>query len=330
MRQGIRPLIFFGIAALANAGCENGPSLAGIDGGGVRSPVAAQGPIQGFGSIIVNDVHYELGSAEIRVNGAPATETDLAVGQHVTLLGNVDTSGIAVADSVTFEANIQGPVDSIDLTSSRLVVMGQAVSSNAATVFDLGSAPPALASISTGDLLRVSGFTGAGDLLQATRIERHTPQDDLRVIGSVDDLNQSNSRFEINDLVIDYGSVQLLQGFPGGQPIENDRVLVEAAGFSPSGALLADSITLLEPGLGGSAGQGAEVEGLITRFVSPTDFDVSGLPITTTTSTDYEGGGPNSLLLNVKIQVEGRLNAAGIIVASKIEVKDGGRVVGTS
>ena len=322
-----RKFVAFGLGALL-AACGSSELTSGIDGGGVRSPVAAQGPIQGFGSIIVNDVHYELTGATISVNGAPATESDLALGQHVTLMGSVDASGSATADSVVFEANVQGPVDSVNLAAGDLVLMGQRIISDAQTVFDLGASAPELASVEVGDLLRVSGFTAAGGALQATRIERQLDPDDLRVIGLVDDPNPANFLFEINDLRVDYGSVLLLEGFPSGAPREGDRVLVEASGFASNGDLLATEIELLETGLGGGEGEEAEVEGLITRFVSPTDFDVSGLPITTTAATDYEGGNQSNLLLNVKIQVEGRFDAAGIIVASEIEIKDGGRAVG--
>ena len=90
----------------------------------------------------------------------------------------------------------------------------------------------------------------------------------------------------------------MIEGFPTGEPREGD-------------------------------GTEAEIEGLITRFVSPADFDVSGSAVTASTATVYEGGSAASLKLNVKIKVEGTVNGASVIQASKIEVKDGGRVVGS-
>ena len=59
------------------------------------------------------------------------------------------------------------------------------------------------------------------------------------------------------------------------------------------------------------------------------DFDVAGSAVTTSAATVYEGGTVASLRLNVKVKVTGRVNAAGVIAAQKIEVKDGGRVVGS-
>jgi hypothetical protein len=64
-----------------------------------------------------------------------------------------------------------------------------------------------------------------------------------------------------------------------------------------------------------------EIEGLITRFVSSTDFDVSGKPVTTTTTTRYENGAAGDLALNVKVEVEGQTNAGGVLVASKVQFK---------
>ena len=67
----------------------------------------------------------------------------------------------------------------------------------------------------------------------------------------------------------------------------------------------------------------AEIEGFVTRFISLTDFDVSGIPATTTGSTIYEGGASTDLGQNLKIEIEGEFNASGILVATKIEFKQG-------
>jgi hypothetical protein len=61
-----------GIAALAAHGCDTTSPTAGIDRGGVRTPVSAVGPITGFGSIVVGGVHYSLDAAQVRVDGTAA------------------------------------------------------------------------------------------------------------------------------------------------------------------------------------------------------------------------------------------------------------------
>ncbi len=306
-------------------GCDTGPLTAGIDRTG--APVVTQGPITGFGSIIVNGAHYELSGAQIHVNGDPATEMDLALGQIVTISGTLQSDGTTVTASfVVFDANAQGPVESVDLVAGTLVVMGQTVTTDPDTVFALGTDPPALGSIAVQDLVQISGFEGAGDLISATRIERQPGLMELLVIGTVANLDLPSSRFEINGLVVDYSSARMIDGFPTGQPANGDEVLVEGS-MLENGELLAEELELREPEIHGDDGEQAEIEGLITRFVSPTDFDVAGVPIATTPGTIYEGGTEANLLLNVKIQVEGTLDASGVIVADKVEVKDGGQVV---
>src|SRR5262249_61295525 len=84
----------------------------------------------------------------------------------------------------------------------------------------------------------------------------------------------------------------LIEGFAIGGPSNGDRVVAKGAMVDQNDALIATEIRHVveqRPG----AGREAEVEGLITRFVSPTDFDVAGKAVTTTASTQYFGGGPS-------------------------------------
>ena len=62
---------------------------------------------------------------------------------------------------------------------------------------------------------------------------------------------------------------------------------------------------------------------MITRFASVTDFDVGGRAVTTTAATKYQGGGSSALALNVKVEVEGAVNASGVIVAAQVEIESG-------
>jgi hypothetical protein len=180
------------------------------------------------------------------------------------------------------------------------------------------------------DVVQVSGLVGAGGTITATRIERRAADAGLRVIGAVSSVDSASYTFHVNGLVVDYGGVRMLEGFPNGQPMNGDTVLVEGSALNASGELAAEQIELRSAGIGVTEGQRAEVEGFITRFGSTTDFDVSGAPVTTNSSTAYEGGSGSDLALNVKVEIEGRVDASGVIVARKIEVKDGGRIQGSS
>ncbi len=314
------------VAVLGGCGTSD-TQTAGIDAGGAPVAIVVQGPITGFGSIIVNGVHYEIDRAQIRVNGDTAAAADLALGQLVTVKGTRDASAPrGQADNVSFDANVEGPVESIDVGAGRLVVLGTPVTTNEMTVIDLGSRPPAITSLALGERVQVSGFVGANGAIAATRIAARPALSRLRVRGTVTNLNRAAARFEINLLTVDYRSAAVIEGFPTGEPREGDEVVVEGTRLIGRTELIAEELSLAESEL--EDGGQTEIEGLITRFVSPLDFDVSGAAVTTSSATVYEGGSAADLQLNVKIKVEGTVNGTGAIEARKIEVKDGGRVVG--
>ncbi|MCM2311077.1 MAG: DUF5666 domain-containing protein, partial [Steroidobacteraceae bacterium] len=74
-------------------------------------------------------------------------------------------------------------------------------------------------------------------------------------------------------------------------------------------------------GVDGRSGDEAEVEGLVTRFVSPADFDVAGQRVTTDAGTIYVGGTAADLRVDVKVEAEGRLDSNGTLVAGKVVLK---------
>jgi hypothetical protein len=61
-----------------------------------------------------------------------------------------------------------------------------------------------------------------------------------------------------------------------------------------------------------------ELEGYVTRFVSPTDFDVDGYPVSTTDATAYVNGTVADLVLDARVAVEGSLDANDILVADTV------------
>jgi hypothetical protein len=317
-------------AAVLLHGCTSGSETAGIDRSGVRVPIAAHGPITGFGSIIVNGVHYGVDAAAVSVNGEPAAVSDLALGQLVTVVGERDAEGVnGEADSVAFDSNVEGPVQALDVANGSLVVLGQTITMNEATVISLGARPPRVDSLVVGERVQVSGFVTVGGTILATRVAERSPTARLRVRGMVTNLDRARSRFRLNDLTVDYSAAVLIDGFPGGAPSNGDGVVVEGERLNAGDQLHAEELVRDDDDFEPEEGEEAEIEGLITRFVSNVDFDVAGSAVTTSAATVYEGGTLANLQLNVKVKVTGRVNSTGVIEARKIEVKDGGRVVGS-
>jgi len=324
MIRALKGSFSLALCALALAACGgSGTQTAGIDRGGVTTPVSVVGPITGFGSIVVNGVHYNVDKASVVVDGNPATPSDLELGQIVNVVGERDASGsTGTANQVLFRTNVRGPIAAVNSASSEITVLGQTVVAGSSTIFELSGVPSSFDSLRDGDLVAVSGFVSAHGTIEATRIESAIASSGLLAFGVVSNLDKALLRFNLGALVVDYSQAALIEGFATGGPSNGDRVLVRATSAAPSGALLAREVRRAEDEQA-EAGNEAEVEGLITRFVSATDFDVGGRPVTTTAATTYQGGGSSALALNVKVEVEGSVNGGGVIVARQVEIEGG-------
>jgi len=216
-----------------------------------------------------------------------------------------------MAEEIDFRGNIQGPVTAVDTGAQTLAVLGQTVVITAATSVDDDINPVSLAGISVGDILEISGMTAADGTVQATRIERKPAGTGFQIIGTVTSTDAMAKTLMINALVVNFSAAMLVD-FPTTGPKDGD--LVEATGTSldASGALVATRLEL-RTGMDFRAAAAArsEIEGLITRFASATDFDVSGRPVNTSSSTSFAGGSAGDLALNLRIEVEGTVNTAG-------------------
>ena len=308
--------IAFLIAACGGGGSSDGVT-AGIDRGGI---VTATGSITGFGSVHVNGVHYVTTGATITLDDNPGAESDLRVGQVVRIEGRIDQDGVnGTATRVIFDDEVEGLVQSIDLVNSRLVVLGRTVQVSTQTSFDDSISPRSLEGVAVGDRIEVSGQVATTGVVEATRIERKTAQSSVEVKGTISSLDTSARSFLLSQLTVSYASAQL-NGFDSGQPASGDRV--EAFGtVDGNGVLVATRLEKEGGESAGNADEQADYEGLITSFVSASDFSVAGQRVTTTASTAYEGGTASSLALDVPVEVEGRFNASGVIVATKVQFR---------
>jgi len=289
-----------------------------------RTGVAvAVGPITGFGSVIVNGNTYDTSAATFTKDGQPAVQADFAVGQMVLVQGTIDDDNTnAAATSVEFDDNVEGPVSSVDSLNRILVVLGQTVQITASTSID-DSCPALLDDFLNVAAVEVSGPVQADGSIEATRIECKNVIGELEVTGIVSSLDTGAMTFMINALVVDY-SAAMLQDFPGGVISDGDPVEAkdsDGGGLGGAGELLATSVEFKGNRFGDNEGDHVEVEGFITRFVSATDFDVSGIAVTTTDTTVFEGGVAGDLDVNLKVEVEGEFNSAGVLVATKVEIK---------
>ncbi len=317
-------LALSGVLAIAACG-GGGEKVAGIDGRGSPTPVGvvSKGTITGFGSIIVNGVTFDTSNALFGIDGRGGAQSDLAVGDVVVVVGTINDDGTSpVADTVTFDDVVEGPITDIDAAAQTLIVLGQLVRVDADTSFDDSIIPAALDGLSVTDVIEVSGFVLADGSISATRIELKPAGGELEITGNVS--NVVGTTFEINGFVIDF-SAAMLENFPTGAPEGGQRVEAKGDNLGGAGQLIATRVEFKGNNLGDD-GDLAELEGFITRFASASDFDVEGVPVTTSAQTAFENGTSADLALNRKVEVEGEINAAGVLVAAKVEIKAAGFV----
>jgi hypothetical protein len=291
----------------------------GGSGSSSQANVMATGVITGFGSVYVNGVHFETGRADISRDGKSARQNELRVGQVVHISGHIDPrNGHAVANWIRQHNNLEGPITAVDAVAQTFVVLAHTVKVTADTSFD--DSITSFADLTVGLQVEVNGLPDADGNLIATRVEKRTAgETSLEVLGKIADLDTTTHRFKLDQLVVDYTAATLRDftrtGIANGLFVE-----VKGNSLDAGGALLATSVELHDFEHLGDAFQ-RELEGLVTRFVSATDFDVSGHPVTTTPTTTFEGGTAADLALNTKVEAEGTIDANGVLVATKIEFK---------
>jgi cytoskeletal protein CcmA (bactofilin family) len=185
-------------------------------------------------------------------------------------------------------------------------------------MFESRITPASLAGITVGMNIEVDGFVAADGSIHATRVEPNAVSTDNEVTGNVASLDTTLKTFKIGTLIVNYATATLKDFLTTG-PANGDLVEVKGTALNTTGQLVAvvvarkhfDDNTLRDA-------NDVEFEGLVTRFASATDFDVNSKAVTTTSTTRFEGGTAGSLALNAKVEVEGKLNSTGVLVADKI------------
>jgi hypothetical protein len=275
--------------------------------------VSAVGRITELSSVTVNGIRYNTNATSVSVNGLPADVTDLKLGQLVELKGEANFSeATGRADVIDYSASVIGPVEYLDATLDRLIVLGQTVLTNADTVFDPSIDPDTFAGLTVGEAAQISGFRNAAGDIIATRIEPDTTTAGVQLVGAVEGLDIGNMLFSVDRLTVDYSSAILID-LPGGTPVEGLLVIVR--GSLTNGVLSVNEIA----GVGkpaSSPGERVHLGGLVTRFVSPADFDLNGFPITTNASTRFDNGVIGDLQANAELVVDGTITSGGDTVSA--------------
>lgn len=160
-------LSFVFLMTLASCGGDEQVAEGGIGGTGISS-----GPINGFGSIIVNGIRFDVSQAQILMDAVESTEGDLRHGMVVAVYGDIDESNnTGVATKVVYNTSVRGQIESIDEGSQQFVIMGQRVSVDDLTVFDGLN----VEAITQGMNISVSGISNADNDLFASYVSLIDP-----------------------------------------------------------------------------------------------------------------------------------------------------------
>lgn len=299
---------------LALGGCSGG-----VDSGGTGArALSASGPITGFGSVIVNGVHFDDSSAGVTdADGTVRSRDDLKLGMTATIRGSAivaDSNGASsTATSIVFGSAILGPVDNIDSGANTLIVLGQTVDVRPTTVFD-SSLNGGLAALSVGDVIEIYAlFDASNNHYDATRIERKTNVSAYRLRGVVSNLDTATKAFNIGSERISYTGVPT-DDVPAA--LANGRFVRVQLQTAPVGGVwladqLQDGVRRLEDR------DEARLEGLISDFTSTTQFSVDGASVD---ASQASVTGNTALGLGVRVEVEGTARS-GVLVAREVQTK---------
>ncbi|HHJ13793.1 MAG TPA: hypothetical protein ENJ79_05355 [Gammaproteobacteria bacterium] len=333
MSMSIRSLLLAGLLSLLAScgGGSGGTTTAGIGGTGK----IASGTITGFGSIFVNGVRYDIDNADITVDedNINKSQADLHIGMVVTVVGTANaTSGTAT--TVTYDSVVEGPVTgltpSVDGLSQTFSVLGVSARIDQATVFDNNDPEFTFSSIADNDLVKLSGFFDTSNTLVVTYIRKtgvfdpFSPSGEAEIKGTVSNAPPGGAQpangdtFDIGAITVTLTAGAQLDAALGGAV--NDGDFVEVKGTLTSATSMDAILVEPEDPALGSDGDEVELEGIITNFSNSggtIGFQIGNQPIDASNASLEPSG--LTLSNDLRVEVEGSIDASGVLVAEKIE-----------
>jgi len=300
------------LSALIISACGGGSGgLAGIGGSGYIS----SGTVTSFGSVFVNGVEFETDSSTFEIEDASGTQQGLRIGMVVQVSGTINADGITgTATHINYGDDLEGPVSDITVgvDTRSFTIFGKTVVISAAnTAFE----DVDFAGVNNGNVLEVSGYYDQNGILQASYVERKSLDSNASTIFEIKGLisNLSGSNFEVQGINID-ASAANLNDLPDG--LQNNQ-FVEVKGTFSNGLITATEVegedSISESGE-------VEIEGIVTRYVSNSDFDVNGQKVNASSASFSPAG--LTISAGTKLEVEGTVSN-GVLNATEVELREG-------
>jgi len=312
---------------LAACGSGGGSTdTAGIGGSGITST----GTITGFGSVFVNGVKFETTNSSFDIEGMDGTQDDLAIGMVVQVNGTINADGVTgTATRIIFDDELQGSVANFELATDGLTatfdVLGIAVLIDSKTTyFDDDGGAISINTISNRNMVELSGFFDATNTLIASRIERKENEEDRNKVEIKGTITNPNMYLDPNTNTL------LINNFTAGITVDTSGITithiqkdnfveVEGRYDRETNTITATKIELEEFEYGDN--DELEIEGFVTDYVSDSNFKVNGI-IVDASHAEME---PSNMQLanNPQVEVEGRFDNNGVLIAEEIKMRGG-------
>jgi hypothetical protein len=297
-------------------------------GGGTGGTGISTGAVSGYGSVVVNNVHFRTDDevapgfhTKKMSNGADKSgrmdNVVFAVGMVVTVRHGKDDNNAQV---IEYRDNLRGPIAATASGADNIIeILGQSVVVDDAAIF---------ASLKRGDIVEVSGFVDNAGRIRAAYILPVSPSiREFEAKGFVSGL--TGSTFQLGPLpdgsgptvMVSYDAA-VVSGLPEG-PVKGMHVQVTTTDREPVGGVItATGIVKLAARTEFPDGAPVDLEGLVTKPWTGSgndhSFEVEGKRVVWTDNTVFAGGTQiDTQDSNRKIQVHGMENS-GVLSAARI------------
>ncbi|MET0383881.1 MAG: DUF5666 domain-containing protein [Burkholderiaceae bacterium] len=302
------------LAAWLAAGCGGGDGAGNIGSGGTGALSFSQGPISGFGSIVVNGVHFDDSAAIVldEDGNALSNAASLRLGSTVDVEGGAVVSGAAAASTIRVRTDLVGPVTrAFDATTGLIHVLGLPVNVNATTALD-GFAGGA-AGVAVGAVVAVSSlYNPAAAGWVATRIDPAPAAARFAVRGAV--ASSSGGGFAIGGQTFDLNGVATPAGFGPGRIVRVELLTVPGASGRYAVSAFGDGVA--PPG----NGREGELRGVVAAVADAGHFAIGGLAVDASRAAVTPAGAV--VAAKSLVEVHGGM-VQGVLVATRIDVVAG-------
>lgn len=288
-------------------GCSSGSSSDDtVASGGIGGTGATAGLVSDYGSIFVNGIEFDTGDADVFVEGEWVGSGDLAarsnlpIGQAVVVQGPLLNEKAGSALQIDAYHRLQGPIaqiESIDATTRRLTILGQAVFVDRETTLS----GTTLEGLTPDMVLQVSGVADESGAIHAGRIAVRPADSQVSLKGTLRHLDLHQKTFRINDQLIDYSQVQPP---PDAQTL--DHLPVSVTGTLGQTMLIAQSVSRFDTESFHSL-DAFGIDGFLRGPIGPDRWRLGPYQVDISTATMFEGLLSEDLTEGLRVQLQGEL-----------------------